>query len=73
MNCGICGEEMTKITTNLPFRLPNKFIAIMKNLPVIQCQHCGEYLIEDKVMKRLENVFENISPTVELEVYSYAA
>jgi YgiT-type zinc finger domain-containing protein len=73
MRCHVCGAEMTKLQTNIPFKVSQKTIVILKDLPVIQCDGCGEYLLEDYVVEDLEKIFERVDMTVELEVLRYAA
>jgi YgiT-type zinc finger domain-containing protein len=52
MACHSCGEKLEKLITNLPFKINRDSIVIIKALPVLQCQNCGEYLIEDAVMEK---------------------
>jgi len=73
MNCHVCGAEMLHITTDLPFKTGNRSIVIIKDLPVIQCSNCGEYLIEDEVMERIESILSMIDINTELEIVRYAA
>jgi hypothetical protein len=46
---------------------------IIKNLPVLQCRNCSEYLIEDAVMEKIDTILGDVDTTVELEVLSYVA
>jgi len=73
MRCHVCGSEMRERTTDLPFKLDEHRILVIKNLPVSQCASCGEYLIEDAVMQRVDTVIEDIDQAAELEVREYAA
>jgi len=70
--CHICGAKREKISTNMPFKVFSDCIVIIKDLPVLQCQNCSEYLIEDAVMEKVESILSNIDKTAELEVLSYA-
>ena len=54
VKCTICGARMSPITTDLPFKLSEERIVILKQLPVLQCGACREYLIEDAVMARID-------------------
>nr|VFJ42861.1 MAG: hypothetical protein BECKDK2373C_GA0170839_100270 [Candidatus Kentron sp. DK] len=45
----------------------------MGNDMVIQCDGCGAYLLEDRVMEEVEEIFERVDATAELEVLKYAA
>ena len=73
MKCHVCGSKMNPIETSLPFKLTENTIVIMKNLPVLMCQDCTEYVLEDSVMERLEQILEKVNSEAELEVIQYAA
>ena len=48
-------------------------IVILKDLPVLQCNNCNEYLLHDPVMKRVDEILEKVDTAAELEVIRYAA
>lgn len=73
MKCHLCGAKMRSITSNLPFKVNDTTIVIMKDLPVIQCNVCGEYLLDDPVLKRVEAIIEKVDAAAELEIIRYAA
>ena len=73
MKCTVCGARMGSMITDLPFKLGEQRIVIIKQLPVMQCGSCREYLIEDAVMQRLDGLLMRADSTVELEVLRYAA
>lgn len=73
MRCHVCGGEIKATTSDLPFKLAQNRIVIFKNLPVLQCDQCGEYLLEDSVMARVEKMIKGTDESVELEVVRYAA
>ncbi|OQX19877.1 MAG: YgiT-type zinc finger domain-containing protein [Desulfobacteraceae bacterium IS3] len=73
MKCHVCGCEMTRIFTNLPFKISNSAIVILKNLPTYQCGGCSEYLLEDSVAARIEEIFDTVNAEAELEILEYAA
>jgi len=54
------------------FKVNYDSIVIIKGLPVLQCQNCNEYLIEDEVMQNVDIILNRIDKTAELEVLSYA-
>lgn len=56
----------------MPFKVRINSIVIIKNLPVLQCRNCNEYLIEDPVMERVDVILEKINKTAELKVLNYA-
>jgi YgiT-type zinc finger domain-containing protein len=73
MTCHVCGGKIERLITNLPFKVDNSRIVIIKNLPVLQCRNCSEYLIEDAVMEKIDTILGDVDTTVELEVLSYVA
>jgi YgiT-type zinc finger domain-containing protein len=72
MKCQVCGSKMKATITDLPFKANNSTIVIMKSLPVYQCENCSEYLLDDKVMVKVENIIGNVDAASELEVIKYA-
>lgn len=73
MKCQVCGLQMQSITTDLPFKINDKTIVIIKKLPVIQCVGCSEYLLDDTVLERVDAIVEKVDSAAELEVIRYAA
>lgn len=73
MKCRVCGSVMETRVTNLPFKVNETTIVILKDLPVHQCNNCGEYLLDDPVMKRVEGILGKVDTAAELEVIKYAA
>jgi YgiT-type zinc finger domain-containing protein len=73
MRCTSCGAELTATTTDLPFKLSDSAIVILKLLPVLQCATCPEYLIENTVLRRIDEVLARIDGGAELQVIRYAA
>jgi YgiT-type zinc finger domain-containing protein len=73
MICYRCGGKMEERITDLPFKLSDSSIVIIKGLPVTQCSGCGEYLLSDPVMARVEQILESVGQAAELEIVRYAA
>ncbi len=73
MKCHVCGSNMKSMVTNLPFKINETTIVILKDLPVLQCNNCNEYLLDDSVMKRVDEILEKVDTAAELEVIRYAA
>ena len=73
MKCGVCGSEMGSMVTDLPFKVSETSIVILKDLPVLQCNNCSEYLLDDPVMARVEEILDKVDTAAELEVIRYAA
>jgi len=64
---------MDPLATDLPFKVSETTIVIVKGLPVLQCNNCSEYLLEDPVLKQVEIILDNVDTSAELEVINYAA
>ena len=73
MKCGVCGSTLRATTTDLPFKVGEQTIVILKNLPVSQCRSCREYLIADPVFARVEKLLAGVDTSVELEIIQFAA
>jgi YgiT-type zinc finger domain-containing protein len=73
VKCHTCGSEMELIETDLPFKVSEETIVIVKALPVLQCKGCGEYLLEDAVMQRVDEILGRADAQAELEIVRYAA
>ena len=73
MKCHVCGSQLQPLVTDLPFKQGTHSIVIIKELPVLQCAHCGEYLLADNVMTWVESVLDRVDPSAELEIVRYAA
>jgi YgiT-type zinc finger domain-containing protein len=64
---------MKKRVTDLPFKISDHQIFIVKDVPVFLCGACGEINIENKVMKKLDSIFKITKDHTELQVINYAA
>ena len=73
MKCRICGSTLRPTTTDLPFKVTERTIVILKGLPVAQCDRCGEYSIEDSVFAKVERVLSKTDTSAELEIIPFAA
>ena len=73
MKCAVCGGELRTATTDLPFKVNDATIVIVKGLPVLQCATCPEYLIEDDVLRRVDEILAKVEGGTELEIVRYAA
>ena len=73
MKCALCGGEMSLTVTDLPFKVSDTSIVILKGLPVLQCARCPEYLIEDEVLRRVNDILAKVEGGTELEIIRYAA
>ncbi len=73
MTCAVCGAQLQSIYSDLPFKVSEQTIVILKNLPVLQCENCAQYLIEDRVLGRVDEMLARVDRTAELEIIRYAA
>ena len=73
MRCTVCGAELRTTNTDLPFKVNDTAIVILKSLPVVQCVTCPEYLIEDGVLRRVDEILAGVDGGTELEIIRYAA
>jgi len=73
MKCHVCGAEMLSAVTDLPFKRSDTTIVILKGLPILQCAGCSEYLLEDTVMARVEEILDQTDNRAELEIIRFAA
>ena len=54
MRCRACGALLESRVTDLPFKLADTTIVIVKALPVLQCPQCGDTELEQATMSRVE-------------------
>ena len=73
MKCSVCGTMLNSLVTDLPFKISNQTIVILKGLPVFQCDNCGEYVLDDSVMSRVDDILQKVDAAAELEIIRYAA
>jgi YgiT-type zinc finger domain-containing protein len=73
MKCTVCGARMRPTRSDLPFKTAEQAIVIVKNLPVLQCESCAQYLIEDQVTARVDEILATVDGAAELEIIRYAA
>lgn len=73
MRCRVCGGMMEHKVTNLPFKIGDASIVVLKALPVVQCGQCGDTEVEHETMRRVEQVLAGVNTSSELEVIRFAA
>ena len=73
MNCHTCGADLKPVVTDMPFKVGQQTIVILKDVPVLQCGNCAEFLMEDAVMARVDAILEGIDRDAELEIVRFAA
>lgn len=73
MKCTRCGGLMEARKTDLPFKVGDTTIVVIRAVPVLECRACTEYLIRDEDMARVEEILVRRSAAAELEVIHFAA
>ena len=73
MKYAVCGAEMRATRSGLPFKTTDRAIVILKGLPVLQCESCAHYLIEDAVLAQVDRILAASSGPAELQIITYAA
>jgi YgiT-type zinc finger domain-containing protein len=73
MRCRVCGGALEKRVTDLPFKIGDTAIVIVRALPVLQCRQCSDTELEDTEMKRVDQLLAAADSFAELEVIRYAA
>ncbi len=73
MRCRVCGGLHESLTTNLPFKIADNTIVILKALPVYQCPQCGDTELDQATMERVDQLLNAVNRSAELEVIQYAA
>ena len=73
MKCHVCGAQLREVKTDLPFKVDDTSIVIVKDLPVLQCENCSEYLLRDQVLEHLDFIMNKLDKAAELEIIRYAA
>jgi len=73
MKCTVCGARMRPTKSDLPFKTSEQTIVILKSLPALQCENCAQYLIEDAVLSRVDEILTTVDGAAELEIIRYAA
>jgi YgiT-type zinc finger domain-containing protein len=73
MKCRVCAGNLSATTTDLPFKVSERKIVIVKQLPVLQCDRCSEYSMDDPTFERVEEMLSRTDQAAELEIVPFAA
>jgi len=73
MRCRVCAGLLERRVTDLPFKIGDSSIVILKALPVLQCRQCGETELENTTMLRVDELLAGVDTSAELEVIRFAA
>ncbi len=73
MRCRVCGGLLESRVTDLPFKISDSAIVILRSLPVLQCRQCGDTELEQPTVSRVDQLLAAVGESAELEVIRYAA
>jgi len=73
MKCTNCGSDLEATNTDLPFKVAESSTVIIKEVPVLQCLRCPQYLIANEALARVDEILERLVGGTELEVVRYVA
>ena len=72
MKCMDCGKEMTNGFTSY-FADLKKCMVIVKNVPCVECEQCGETYFTDEVAQRLDEIVKQVTGMMtEIAVVDYS-
>ena len=60
MLCPLCKGNMEKNVTNIPYRLSEKKLVVMLDVPALVCAQCGDEYIEIDVVRKVEKVLDRV-------------
>lgn len=60
MLCPLCKGHMEKSVANLPYRLSEKKLVVLVDVPALVCEQCGDEYIEIDVVRNVEKVLERV-------------
>jgi YgiT-type zinc finger domain-containing protein len=73
MKCASCGSNLRSTLTDLSFKVTDRTMVVVKDVPVLECVACPEYLLEDHVMAAVDRILARVNTDAELEVVRFAA
>lgn len=59
MNCYLCKGDMVESKTSYLVDL-DKCVIVVRNVPCLKCQQCGEVAYTDEVAQRLDEIVNSI-------------
>ncbi|MFQ5853446.1 MAG: type II toxin-antitoxin system MqsA family antitoxin [Candidatus Binatia bacterium] len=73
--CPICGGNLKEELITHEERDESGTLYIFENVPALVCEECGDYLLTDEVVKRLDQLIQKNEPvrTVETLVYDFTS
>jgi YgiT-type zinc finger domain-containing protein len=72
--CPLCGDMLIPSTVSHEEHDDQCRFYVFLNVPALMCGQCGDYLLSDEVVERLEGLLETAKPIkrVETPVYDFA-
>jgi hypothetical protein len=64
---------MTRVVSDLPFRVNRSAMIILRDLPLMECSECSAYALEDVVMERVHEIVQRLRSPSHLDAVRYAA
>ncbi len=71
MKCHVCGASMTRVVSDLPFRVNRSVMIILRDLPLLDCSECGAYAFEERVMERVREIVQKLRSPSHLDAVLY--
>jgi YgiT-type zinc finger domain-containing protein len=71
--CLVCGGLLERRVTDLPFKIGDSSITILKAMPVLQCRQCGDTELEHETMIQANQILAGVDLSSELKVIGFAA
>ncbi|MEW6326667.1 MAG: type II toxin-antitoxin system MqsA family antitoxin [Thermodesulfobacteriota bacterium] len=56
MRCPLCKGNMVTGKTNLPYELDGEKIIVVRNVPALVCDQCGDAFVEIDILRKVEEV-----------------
>lgn len=72
MKCRVCGSTLRATVSDLPFKVSERTIVVLKRVPMAQCDGCPNYLIADDVLASVEEYLADANTDAELEIIPFA-
>jgi YgiT-type zinc finger domain-containing protein len=73
MKCHVCAGPLHPTETDLPFKVSDQTIVAITKLPLLQCECCIEYVMDDATFARVEQMLERADKTAGLETVPFVA
>jgi hypothetical protein len=63
---------MTRVVSELPFRVNRSVMIILRDLPLLECTECGAHAFEEKVMETVHEIVDRLHSPSHLDAVLYA-